>query len=226
MAPDQLPASAKQMLTYLLRNEGAVAELDRHHEARPSFNDHGQPTNDEATIQEQIADDFVADTTNVDQLLAIDRNWDASANGAQVFVQLFQPTDAKRDRLLLWDMFQTLIHEYIHTLRADPYDQYANSFGDSAERNTLIEGMDSVLDEIVWENVEPRVQTKDLRTKVEGGATAATPPISVPHSSQRRYDSYAEALKLVDLVGIRSVYAAYFLGLVDRIGGPAPAATP
>ncbi len=227
MTPDQQTESARQMLTYLLRTEDAVADLDRHHEARPTFDDTGGPTNPEATIQDQIARDFVADATNVDHLLAIDRNWDASELRGQVLVQLFQPTDAKRDRLLLWDMFQTLIHEYIHTLRADPYDDYANSFGDeSAENNTLIEGMDSVLDEIVWQNVEPRVKTHELREKVEGAATAATPPIDVPHASQRRYPSYTEALKLVDLVGIRNVYAAYFLGLVDRIGGPAPAATP
>jgi len=48
--------------------------------------------------------------------------------------------------------------------------------------------------------------------------------VDVPHASQRRYPSYTEALHLADLVGITNLYAAYFLGLVDRIGGPPPAA--
>jgi hypothetical protein len=29
-------------------------------------------------------------------------------------------------------------------------------------------------------------------------------------------------LHLVDLVGVRNLYAAYFLGLIDRIGGVLP----
>ena len=62
-----------------------------------------------------------------------------------------------------------------------------------------------------------------------GRAARQGPPIDVPHASQSRYPSYTEALRLSDLAGIQNLYAAYFLGLVDRIGGPpppAPGATP
>lgn len=221
--------SAHDMLTYLVGNDARVSELNRHHDAQPSFDGLGRPLNDEARIQDRLARAFVVNTANVRKLLEIDRGWDASANPrtGDVFVQLFQPTGAREDRLLLWDMFQTLIHEYLHTVVAQEYRDYAESFGrHSPAENTLIEGMDSVLDEIVWEQVEPRVRTRELREKVEGAATAALPPIEVPHPSQRRYDSFTEALKLIDLVGIANVYAAYFLGRVDRIGGPAPGATP
>jgi hypothetical protein len=220
----QRRSSALGMLQYLITTEDAIADLNRHHDADPEF-DHGHPTNDEAKIQDTIARDFVRSTANVTLLLDIDRHWDAAEQQGEVLVQLYQPTDPAADRLVLWDVFQTLIHEYLHTLVAQPYEDYANSFGDETpEQNTLIEGMDSVLDEIVWEHVEPQVKTHDLRVKVEGAATAALPPIDVPHPSQRRYDSYTEALKLIDLVGIQNVYAAYFLGLVDRIGAP-PAPT-
>ncbi len=225
MKPKQRTASALNMLRYLITTRSQILALNRHHDARPKFDPDGKPLNDEATIQDTAARAFIkADKDAVANLLEIDRGWDASAGGGHVFVQLYQPTDAAADRLLLWDMFQTLIHEYLHTLVAKPYSTYADSFGDgSAAENTLSEGVDSLLDEIVWENVEPRVKTTQLRTKVEGPTIAAKPPIEVPHPSQRRYPSYTQALKLVDLVGIENLYAAYFLGLVDRIGGPASA---
>jgi hypothetical protein len=41
----------------------------------------------------------------------------------------------------------------------------------------------------------------------------------VQPASQRRYDSYPEAVKLVNVVGIRNLYAAYFKGDVAKIGG-------
>ena len=47
--------------------------------------------------------------------------------------------------------------------------------------------------------------------------------VSLRFVREERYPSYTEALRLVDLVGIQALYAAYFLGLVDRIGGPPPA---
>jgi hypothetical protein len=116
-------------------------------------------------------------------------------------------------------MFQTLIHEYMHTLSHGDYDTYADSFGSTSnEYNTLVEGVDCVLSETVWEDVAPRMDA--LRASVEGGANAALPPIDVPHPSMRRYPSYTEALRLVDLTSPQALYAAYFLGLVDRIGGP------
>ena len=83
--------------------------------------------------------------------------------------------------------------------------------------NTLIEGMDCVLDEVVWARVVPKVRTPELRKVVEGETNAKLPPVDVPPPG--RYDSYPEALRLVGLVGIQNVYAAYFLGKVDRISG-------
>ncbi len=44
-------------------------------------------------------------------------------------------------------------------------------------------------------------------------------PITVQPASRRRYSSYAEAVKLVNVVGIRNLYAAYFQGDVKKIGG-------
>ncbi|OIQ63621.1 hypothetical protein GALL_548390 [mine drainage metagenome] len=177
--------------------------------------------NDEAKIIDRLADDFTATDAQVQKLNEIDRGWDASAGGGEINVQIFKKAGAKEDREFLWDMFQTLIHEYIHTLRDAKYDAYANSFGENSnENNTLIEGVDSLLDEIVWEDVAPRVKDPKLREIVEGPTLAKQPALDhVEPASIRRYDSYDQALKLVNIVGIQNLYAAYFTGDVKKIGG-------
>ena len=200
-----------------------MRRLNREHDASPRFDDEERPLNEEAVALERVANEFVRDRNNITRLNEIDRNWGATAQGGDIFFQLFRGATPEADRLLLWDTFQTFIHEYMHTLSHRAYDAYALSFGDNSnEYNTLIEGVDSLLTEIVWDAIEPRVGDRVLREQIEGPTIAAQPPIRVPHPSQARYPSYTEALRLSDLVGIANVYAAYFLGLVDRIGGTAP----
>ena len=59
--------------------------------------------------------------------------------------------------------------------------RFAKSFGfDSPEWNTLIEGVDCVLDEVVWAAVSPRTTDPALRRAVEGEAHAKLPPLNVP----------------------------------------------
>ena len=224
MTDDQRQTMAKQLVFYFFQTEDPIRRLNHDHDASPKFDNDDNPVNDEAKALDRVATDFVSVTANVGTLNEIDRNWPATARPEtkEIFFQVFREKTPEKDRLLLWDIFQTFIHEYLHTLAADPYKTFAESFGSSSnENNTLIEGVDSLLTETVWSGIEPRVGDKTLREKVEGPANAALKPVNVPHASQRRYPSFTEALRLVDLVGIRNLYAAYFLGLVDRIGGPA-----
>src|SRR5262249_4802900 len=132
----------------------------------------------------------------------------------------------EKDRRLLWEAFGTLIHEFVHTLAHKDYFKYADSFGDSSvEWNTLVEGVCSLITDIVWDGIEPRL-TSDvkLREKIEGTDVATNQKPLTDIERPRRYPAYSEVLKLVSLVGVDNLYAAYFLGLVDRIGGPLPAA--
>jgi hypothetical protein len=227
MTTGQRRELAKALLFYFFQTEDWVRRLNRDHDAAPEFDDRGRPQNDEARALDRVATEFVRTAANVRRLNEIDRNWPATARPrtGDIFFQLFREPTPEADRLLLWDVFQTFIHEYIHTLVARAYSDFADTFGsNSNEWNTLMEGVDSLLTEIVWDAVEPRVGDQTLRERIEGPTNAALPPVRVPHAAQRRYPSYTEALRLADLVGIRNVYAAYFLGLVDRIGGPAPPA--
>ncbi|WP_347351800.1 hypothetical protein [Intrasporangium sp.] len=216
-------AMAKALVFYFFQNDDdVVAPLNREHHASPSFSRTRRPLNDEAKAQGRIAAELTRTAPQVRKLNEIDRGWDASANPAtkDVNIQLFRPKGGvTKDQDFMWDMFQTLIHEYLHTLAARRYRTFAASFGDGPQNSTLVEGMDSFLDEVVWANIQPRVGDQALRKKVEGPAYAALPPITVVPAFRRRYASYSEATRLVTVVGFRNVLLAYFKGEIDRIGG-------
>ena len=211
---------ARQLIFYFFQSDDFVRDLNRQHNASPKFGKKNKPLNDEAKILRKLAREFTRTRKQVRKLNLIDRGWDASAGDGHINVQLFKGETVDEDRDFLWDMFQTLIHEYLHTLVHDDYEKFAIGFGDTSnEYNTLIEGVDSLLTETVWSNVAPRVNDPALRARIEGPAYAKLPPINVKHASRRRYTSYGEAIKVVNIVGIRNLYVAYFLGKVDRIGG-------
>ena len=225
MTDGQRRAMAKTLLFYFFQSDDWVRRLNHDHDAAPRFDNRERPQNDEARALDRVATEFVRTRANVTRLNEIDRNWPATAQGRNIFFQLFRAPTPEEDRLLLWDVFQTFIHEYLHTLAHRAYNAYATSFGsNSNEYNTLIEGVDSLLTETVWSGIESRVGDLALRERIEGPTNAALPPVHVPHASQRRYPSFTEALRLIDLAGIQNLYAAYFLGLVDRIGAPPPPA--
>ena len=217
-------AMARALVFYFFQsNDDFVAPLNRAHNASPSFDKHDNPLNAEAKSQSKVATEFTTTAAQVRKLNEIDRGWDASANPKthDVNIQLFKPKGGvAEDQDFMWDMFQTLIHEYLHTLAHPKYQHFAESFGGSSpENNTLVEGMDSFLDEVVWSNVQPHVNDQNLREKVEGKAYAKLPPIQVRPALRRRYASYTEAVRLVNIVGYRNVVVAYFKGEVDKIGG-------
>jgi hypothetical protein len=211
-------AKAQHMMRYFFQANRQIRGINRKFNASPEFDKGEKPLNDEAKIIDKLADEFAG--KNVETLNHIERGWVASASGGEVKLQIFRKDTQYEDRDFLWDMFQTLIHEYIHTLRADKYGEFAKDFGSKSNAyNTLIEGVDSLLDEIVWEHVAPRVKERELREAVEGPEIAKLEPIMVQPASRRRYASYTEAVKLVSVVGIRNLYAAYFQGDIEKIGG-------
>jgi hypothetical protein len=139
-------------------------------------------------------------------------------------VQLFRNPDPEVDRGFPWDQFETLIHEYLHSLAHEDYNRYAEHLGGENDNrgNTLIEGVDSLLTETVWKNAESRASLPEVREKVEPGPFHAGKPFDpslLPDITGQRYASYPNAVKLVAVVGPRNLYAAYFYGDVEKIGG-------
>jgi hypothetical protein len=227
MSAGQKREAARQLVFYFFQSDDEIASLNTLHNADPKFTAGGAASNQEGKDQAKVVEESTVTPEAVKKLNEIDRGWDASAQAGQVNIQLFKKPDLATgplagpnvaDRDFLWDMFQTLIHEYLHTLAHPAYNTFAESFGDnSAQFNTFVEGVDSLLDEIVWSAVASRVTDPSLRADVEGPTYSTLPPITVAPASRRRYASYAQAVKLVNIVGIRNLYAAYFLGDVSKI---------
>lgn len=157
------------------------------------------------------------------KLLEIDRGWPATQGGGAINLQRWKQDTDDDTRKFFWDMFQVMIHEYLHMLTHPKYEVYADKYGyGSSQYNTLIEGMDSVFTETVWENTESKVSSAALRLKVEGAEFAGQPfdDKLIPDISDRRYPSYNEAMNLASTVGMKNALAAYFLGVMK--GWPVP----
>jgi hypothetical protein len=223
--PGDKPVIAEGHLRWLIESKASIARINTAHNAVPNFND---PPNAEAKLLKGVIARVLALPGYTKKLVEIERNWPGSESpDRSINVQIFRGKDAREERDRLWDQFVVFIHEVLHTLvNVDRYEKYANSLPESSF-NTLIEGVCSFLTEVVWTNIEPRLGDHDLRLKVEGPAFAnqKEPPRALHPGLTHRYASYEQVLQLVDMVAVENLYAAYFMGLIDRIGGvlPAPA---
>lgn len=219
---DQLKGMAANMMRAILTRNIWVRGLNDAHGSQPEFDAARDPANDVAKIQIKVTNAFLKKTDKVTMVNEIYRGWPGAADDEGIYQQLGMPTDPADARMQLWDSFQTFVHEYIHTLVHDDYKAYAESFGyRSPKHNALMEGVDCVLEEMVWETIVPRLRDQSFREKIEGKELAKKPPIEVPHAGLLRgYPSYTEALKLIELAGLNNLLAAYFLGRVELIGAP------
>jgi peptidoglycan hydrolase-like protein with peptidoglycan-binding domain len=150
------------------------------------------------------------------QLLEIHIAWPGSADPAtaRVFIQRFKETTPEGNRRFMWKMFQTLIHEYIHTLSHSRYHDWADRSPDE-RGHTLREGMTDYFTKTVWSTVNPNDPA--LRKEVEGPyydakASPNAPPLHT-------YDEATDAEKAVGVAGARNAYAAFFLGEIELLGG-------
>jgi hypothetical protein len=220
--PTYQDSSARFWMFYLLENDNEVKQIEYKHNASPSLDDKQKPLNDEAKVIAEVGNKYAK--SDAKRLFEIGRGWDAFNIKRGVSVQLFKNPDATEDRRFLWDMFYTLIHEYLHSLADGKYNAHAEKLGGEAspQGNTLIEGVDSLLTETVWTNARPHAADPAVRQAVEPDAVKAGEPFDdslVPQTPWRRYASYPQAVKLVSVVGIHNLYDAYFHGNVKAIGG-------
>jgi hypothetical protein len=150
------------------------------------------------------------------QLLEIHIAWPGSADPAtaSVFIQRFKETTPEGNRRFMWRMFQTLIHEYIHTLSHSRYHDWANRSPDE-RGHTLREGMTDYFTKTVWSTVNPNDLA--LRKEVEGPYFDAKAPPNAP--LLHTYDAATDAEKAIGIAGARNAYAAFFLGEIELLGG-------
>ena len=227
---------AEELVFYIFQTHPDIRKLNRRHNASPKFDKDDHPLNAEAIAQETVAKQYLRDDGNIRRLNEINRDWPAAEKPTieggttrvtvDVRVQFFKPVGATAeiDRKFRWQTFQSLVHEYLHTLVHRTYFDYARTFGDNSPPfNTLMEGVDSLLTETVWSNVYGRINDRALRLRVEGPKySRELPPPSLEPRALKRYPSFTEAVKLVNVVGVRNLYAAYFLGDLKKIGAEPP----
>ena len=171
--------------------------------------------------EHRIIEAVITETANKHkaELLEIQKGWPGGAdpNTGEVFMQLFKGSDAKENRTFMWETFQMLIHEYLHILTHSRYHEYSDRLADrdSARGHTLCEGATDYLTRTVLSTVD--YGDEALRRQVEGPyhepGTAEEPP------AYHGYSQAVEAEQLVGVVGARNMYAAYFLGEIELIGG-------
>jgi hypothetical protein len=155
-----------------------------------------------------------------DKLLEIQRAWPASADTTTktVHLQLFKGPTADGNRKILWRMFNTLVHEYLHTLQHSQWGTWREALSkqDEAKGHTLREGVTELLTRIVLADVN--TADPKLRAGVEGPYYDADEP--APDVIRSGYNAEAgRAEELVGITGIRNLYAAYFLGQTHLVGG-------
>ncbi len=155
------------------------------------------------------------------------RAWPAEAGTGTVFVQLRDPS--YQDRVGMWGLFATFIHEFMHLAAHPNYANAADAIGGAA-RDVLIEGMDEHMTQQAWNAIRPTIAGDlPLRQSVEGSLlqTPVVPADYVPGSAidhrvlDNHYDSMTQADAIAARVGEDNVRAAYFMGHVEAIGlGP------
>lgn len=160
-------------------------------------------------------------TSRKADLVLIHKAWPAFASGNDVFIQRIQERDAKgnvdnaKGRDYMWDMFQTVIHEYIHTLEHPDHQAYRGGMEQQKGGFTLREGVTDYFTKIAY-NATPK--TDALRTAVEGPFHEPAVVHTIP--ALTTYGESVNAERGAAIVGFDNMAAAFFLGHLDLIGKP------
>jgi Putative peptidoglycan binding domain len=194
---------------YLLNNN--IVEVNKAHGASPDGDK-------EKTILAPIVHQLAIE--HQQQLLENEMGWQAAQVNKSVFVQRFKSTNVDKtkakeeDRLQMWKVFQTCIHEYIHFTAHPRFAAWVAQFSaDDPRRSTLAEGF---CDFFTINVRSVLVANVALCAKVEGPYANGNPP---PPNVVGMYDSHAQAEQVVSISGIKNAQAAYFEGKIELIGG-------
>jgi hypothetical protein len=207
----QRAGDAVDMINYLVDNQAEMAPVRARHNA-----DHS-PGRPERAIAETFKRDYVAFGNNNHRLVIIDRAWPALNSGGIVSIQPFEGATPRATRRVRWGAFQTMIHEYFHSLNHPNWYRYADQLGGD-QRSVLVEGGCSLMTDHAWDVISPRIQSNaPLRAAVEGAPAAfdagVIPPIASAH-----YDQISQARDIEAAFGRQNFQAAFLTGRMELIG--------
>lgn len=159
-----------------------------------------------------------AHVTDIDDAI---HGWGAEAGTGTVFIQPFQRIpDENTKRTNRWELFTTLIHEFMHILMHPNFAAAADRIGGTA-RKILVEGFAEVMRTELWSGAGrlrsrlPSPEMAPLREQVEGKKYDYKDSV-VKDSSY--YDQLSDAAKIDSEVGHENARAAFFLGHVELLG--------
>jgi hypothetical protein len=203
--------AATWRVTKLLDGHASISAIDTEHGA----------------IQTRAAEKAIVDairtkiaTARKAELVLIHKAWPAFASGNDVFIQRIEKHDAKggfdkaEGRTYMWKTFQTIIHEYIHTLEHSAHKTYRATLPAQKGGFTLREGTTDYFTKIAYNNTDRTDQT--LRTNVEGPFREPTVVHPVPPLTTYRESANAE--RAAGIIGLPNLCGAFFLGQVELIG--------
>ena len=206
-SPDWKKAKADEKVRYLI--DSNCFDINEEHNA----NTGGAQ---ERAILDPIVESFIDSPAEVEKILQIEMGWEGASLDGRAYVQRYKKADDDGNRAQLWDLFHTCIHEYMHTLRHDKYDEWAESLG-GARAHTLIEGFCDFFTLNVRASV---VVDTALQRGVEGSYydAAQAPPSNADGASAGVYSSHQQAEQVVSITGVHNAQEGYFKGDVKRMG--------
>jgi peptidoglycan hydrolase-like protein with peptidoglycan-binding domain len=210
LKPDQKKGKAREKVQYLI--DSNCAGINKEHDAVSS-------APQESAILDPIKDELVDSDAKVQKLLEIDVGWEGAQLEGTVYLQRYKSADPDKDtakeanRVQMWELFHTCIHEYLHTLAHADYHAWAET-KDKTRYNTLVEGFCDFFTLNVRSTLAP---DPALVATVEGPYANGKP---VPTVKSGVYPSHQQAEQVVSIVGIKNAQAGYFQGDVKAMGGP------
>jgi len=209
----QRSGNAENMIDYLVDNQAELGVVRARHNA-----DHS-PGRPELTIATQFKTDYVADGNNRHRLEIIDQGWPALNSGGVVSIQPFVGATPAATRSVRWNAFQTMIHEYFHSLNHPNYYRYARQLGGDSE-SVLVEGGASLMTDHAWSRISPTISTDaSLRAAVEGHPAAFTPSVISPITNAHYHPQFEQARDIETAIGGQPNFQAAFLtGRMELIG--------
>ena len=209
----QKKAKATEKIWYLINSN--LTDISIEHSAIPS-------RAAEKAILTPIVESFVSSGAKVQGLLDLDIGWEGAQLQGKVYLQRFKSAEKdaakakEANRVQMWELFHTCIHEYLHTLAHKDFNTWARSFetaGDETRYNTLVEGFC----DFFTLNVRSTLAPATVQVQVEGPYANGKPPAAV---SPGVYPSHQQAEQMVSIVGISNAQRGYFAGDTKLMGKP------
>jgi hypothetical protein len=208
--------SADSLMRYLVNNQEELGEVRKRHNA-----DHSRST--EQTIVRDFIRDYIAHGSNRSRLETVDRGWPALNNFRTGIVQIqpYEQATPAKTRRKRWEWFQTLIHEYFHSLNHPNYYRQAATLGADKE-SVLVEGGASLMTDLTWKKLFPGTIQADaaLREAVEGKPAAFDTTVIPPIHEAHYHPQIEQCRKIEQVYGTENFRAAFLTGRMELLGYP------